>query len=69
MSKKWESESLRWIHAMRNKGYLKTKGKPLTELPIGPSKEAKALAKKLRLKRVPLRAEGTPAASNKRQSS
>ena len=57
MSEKWESESLRWIHSVRNQSYKKTKGKSLEDLPVGPSGKAKALARRLGLQRVPLRTE------------
>jgi hypothetical protein len=47
MSKKWESESLDWIHAIRKRNYEKTKGKSLAELSPGPSAKSDALVKKL----------------------
>ena len=56
MSKKWESESLGWIHAVRTRNYEKTKGKSLAELSPGPTAKTEALVKKLRLQRVPVRA-------------
>lgn len=56
MSKKWESESLGWIHAVRKRNYEKTKGKSLAELPPGPSAKTDALVKRLRLQRAPVRA-------------
>jgi hypothetical protein len=56
MSKKWESESLAWIHAVRKRNYDKTKGKSLAELTPGPSAKTDALVKKLRLQRAPMRA-------------
>ena len=62
MSEKWESESLRWIHSVRKRSYEKTKGKSLKELALGPTQAAKALSKKLGLKRVPLPTDTTPAA-------
>jgi hypothetical protein len=62
MSEKWESDSLRWIHSVRKQSYQKTKGKSLEELSSGPSAEAKALAKRLGLQRVPLRTEKRPGA-------
>ena len=65
MSEKWESESLRWIHSVRKQSYQKTKGKSLGEILIGPSPEAKALAKKLGLQRVPLRTEKRTVAKGK----
>lgn len=68
MSEKWESESLRWIHALRKKSYQKTKGKSLEDLPTGPTKEAKALAKKLRLQRVSLRPGAKSVGKGKTQS-
>jgi hypothetical protein len=57
MSEKWESDSLRWIHELREKNYRQVKGKPLREFPVGPSREAQALIRKLGLKRTPLRPE------------
>jgi hypothetical protein len=68
MNEKWDSESLRWIHDLRKKSYQKTKGKALKDLPVGPSKAAKALAKKLGLQRVALRTESIPAAKSKTHS-
>jgi hypothetical protein len=68
MSETWESESLRWIHNLRKRNYQKTKGKLLEKLPVGPSKEAKALAKKLRLQRVALRTESIPPVRNNTRS-
>lgn len=65
MSDKWESDSLRWIHAVRKQIYKKTKGKSLRELTPEPSAEAKGLAKKLRLQRVPLRGERTSVTKSK----
>jgi hypothetical protein len=65
MSEKWESESLRWIHDVRKKNYQKSKGIALRDLAASPTKDAKALAKKLRLKRVALRKTSMPAARNK----
>ena len=55
MSKKWESESLGWIHAVRKRNDEKTKGKSLAELSPGPTAKTVALVKKLRLQRVPAR--------------
>jgi hypothetical protein len=52
MSKKWESESLDWIHAIRKQNYEKTKGKSLAELSPGPSAKSDALVKKLKLQRA-----------------
>ena len=57
MSKKWESESLSWIHAVRKRNYEKTKGKSLTELSSGPSAKTDALIRKLKLQRVPMRTQ------------
>lgn len=54
MSKKWESESLSWIHAVRKRNYEKTKGKSLAELSPGPGAKADALVRKLKLQRVPV---------------
>ena len=54
MSKKWESESLGWIHAVRKRNYEKTKGKSFAELSPGPDAKTDALVKKLRLQRVPV---------------
>ncbi len=54
MSKKWESESLSWIHAVRKRNYEKTKGKSLAELSPGPGAKTDVLVKKLRLQRVPV---------------
>ena len=56
MSKKWESESLSWIHAVRKRNYEKTKGKSLTELSPRPGAKTDALIRKLKLQRVPVRA-------------
>jgi hypothetical protein len=56
MSKKWESESLDWIHAIRKRNYEKTKGKSLAELSPGPSGKSDALVKKLKLQRAQIRA-------------
>jgi hypothetical protein len=55
MSKKWESESLDWIHAIRKRNYEKTKGKSLAELSPGPSAKSDALVKKLKLQRAQVR--------------
>jgi len=57
MSEKWESESLSWIHEIREKNYKRARGKPLRELPAVPSREARALSRRLRLQRMPLRPE------------
>ena len=65
MSKKWESESLGWIHAVRTRNYEKTKVKSLAELSPGPSAKTDALVKKLRLQRVPARVHKK--AGNKRR--
>ena len=54
MSKKWESESLSWIHAVRKRNYEKTKGKSLVEHSPGPGAKTDALVKKLKLQRVPV---------------
>lgn len=56
MSKKWESESLSWIHAVRKQNYEKTKGKSLAELSSEPGAKTDTIVKKLKLQRVPLRA-------------
>ena len=56
MSKKWESESLGWIHAIRKRNYEKTRGKSLAELSPGPSTKSDALVKKLKLQRAQVRA-------------
>ncbi len=56
MSKKWESESLGWIHAIRKRNYEKTKGKSLAELPPGPGAKSNTLVKKLKLQRAPVHA-------------
>jgi hypothetical protein len=55
MSKKWESESLDWIHAIRKRNYEKTKGKSLADLSPGPSAKSDALVKKLKLQRAQVR--------------
>jgi hypothetical protein len=68
MSERWESDSLRWVHSVRKQSYKKTKGKSLEQLAVGPSAEARALAKKLGLQRVPLRSEQRPASKNKAPS-
>ena len=68
MSERWESDSLRWIHSVRKQSYKRTKGKSLEQLAVGPSAEARALAKRLRLPRVPLRGEQKPARKNKAPS-
>lgn len=57
MSEKWESDSLSWIHEVREKNYKRAKGKRLSGLLPGPSREAKALSRRLRLQRMPLRPE------------
>jgi len=57
MSEKWESDSLSWIHEVREKNYKRAKGKPLRGLTPGPSREAQALSRRLRLQRTPLRPE------------
>lgn len=57
MSEKWESDSLSWIHEVREKNYKRAKGKPLRKLLPGPSREAQALSRRLRLQRMPLRPE------------
>jgi hypothetical protein len=54
MSKKCESESLGWIHAIRKRNYEKTKGKSLAELSPGPGAKSKTLVKKLKLQRAPV---------------
>lgn len=68
MNEKWESDSLRWIHSLRKQNYQRTKKKPLRELPLGPSAEAKALVKKLGLQRASLRTEKRPETRNKATS-
>ena len=68
MSEKWESDSLRWIHSVSKQSYKKTKGKSLEQLPVGPSAEAKALAKKLGLQRIHLRTERRPGAKGRTRS-
>jgi len=57
MSEKWESNSLSWIHEVREKNYKRAKGKPLRGLLPKPSREAQALSRRLRLKWLPLRPE------------
>ena len=57
MSEKWESNSLRWIHELREENYKRTKRKSLRKLPVGPTRDAQALARKLGLQRVALRPE------------
>ncbi len=57
MSEKWESDSLNWIHEVRETNYKRAKGKPLRGLLPGPSREAQALRRRLHLKRLPLRPE------------
>ncbi len=57
MSEKWESDSLNWIHEVRETNYKRAKGKPLRGLLPGPGREAQALRRRLRLKRLPLRPE------------
>ena len=57
MSERWESESLRWIHEIREQNYKRTRGKLLRKLSLGPSREVQALARRLGLQRVPLRSE------------
>jgi hypothetical protein len=51
MSERWESDSLRWIHELREENYRRAKGTPLGKLPLGPSREAKALSRRLDLQR------------------
>ena len=62
MSERWESDSLRWIHEVREKNYKRGKGKSLDKLIAGPSRKARALVRKLRLQRVTLRPEAKPLA-------
>ena len=57
MVEKWESDSLRWIHDVREENYKRSKGKPLRRLPSKPSREAQSLSRRLGLKRVSLRPE------------
>jgi len=57
MSEKWESDSLSWIHEVRETNYKRAKGKPLRGLLPRPSREAQALSRRLRLQRMPLRPE------------
>jgi len=57
MNEQWESDSLRWIHEVREKNYKRAKGKSLEKLRSGPSPGAQALARKLGLQRVALRPE------------
>jgi hypothetical protein len=57
MSERWESDSLRWIHEVRERNYKRAKGKSLDKLPCRPSREALALAKKLGLQHIALRSE------------
>ena len=52
MSERWESDSLRWIHEVREGKYKRGKGKSLDKLISGPSRKARALAQKLGLQRV-----------------
>ena len=66
MSERWESDSLRWIHEVREANYKRGKGKSLDKLISGPSRKARALVRKLRLQRVTLRPEAKPLA--KRQA-
>lgn len=37
MSGRWESDSLRWIHEVREKNYKRAKGKSLEKLRPGPT--------------------------------
>ncbi len=60
MSERWESDSLRWIHEVREKKYKRGRGKSLETLFSGPSRKARALVRKLRLQRVVLRPEAKP---------
>jgi hypothetical protein len=60
MSERWESDSLRWIHEVREANYKRGKGKSLDRLISGPSLKARALVRKLRLQRVTLRPEAKP---------
>ena len=62
MSERWESDSLRWIHEVREANYKQGKGKSLDKLIAGPSRKALALVRKLRLQRVTLRPEAKPLA-------
>jgi len=55
MGEKWESDSLRWIHEVREENYKQIQGKPLGKFPLGPSRAAHTLARRLGLKRVPFR--------------
>jgi len=60
MSERWESDSLRWIHEVREKNYRRARGKSLDKLISGPSRKARVLVRKLRLQRVTLRPETKP---------
>ena len=68
MSKKWESESLSWIHAVRKRNYEKTKGKLLAELSPGPGAKTDALIRKLKLQRVAARAHKKTATKRRANS-
>ena len=60
MSERWESDSLRWIHEVREENYKHGRGKSLETLFSRPSRKALALARKLHLQRVALRPEAKP---------
>lgn len=57
MGEKWESDSLRWIHEVREENYKRTKRKSLQQLPLGPSRAVEALIRTLGLRRTALRPE------------
>ena len=62
MRDRWESDSLRWIHTVREERFRRTSRKRLAQLSSGPSREAQALMRKLDLPRAPLRPEARLAA-------
>lgn len=59
MRERWESESLRWLHELREENYRRAKGKPLRKLSPGPTPAARTLARKLDLQHVSPHVEET----------
>lgn len=55
MREKWDSDSLRWIHEVREENYLRTRDKTLRAMSPSPSAAARTLLRRLGLRRVPLR--------------
>ncbi len=68
MREHWESESLRWLHELREENYKRAKGKPLRQLPPGPTPAARTLARKLDLHYVSPHVEETVPLKRRAQS-